>query len=208
MSVTYVALGDSTAVGIGAGTGGGYPARLAERLRREGHAVGLVNLGQSGARLRDVVTGQLRRAVASEPTLVTLGVGTNDVWRGTPVEDFAAELERAAVRLKAAGAPVLVVNVADMALAPVAQLVPPALYAGRIEPFNAAMAEVSRRHGFHLVDLYAASRELLGGNPDFFCGDGFHPSERGYEAWAELMLPQARALGARAGRGVAGAGGA
>jgi len=45
----YVALGDSTAVGVGAERGGGYPERLAQRLAAAGTPVRLVNLGVSGA---------------------------------------------------------------------------------------------------------------------------------------------------------------
>lgn len=197
MSVDYVALGDSTAVGVGASRGGGYPERLASRLRRDGLSLGLTNLGQSGARIRDVFTQQLKPAVAARPTLVTLGVGTNDIWRGTSLEDFRDDLDRIARRLKQTGAPLVVVNIADLALAPVARLVPSALYEGRIEPFNAAIAELARVHGMHLVDLYSASREMFPSNPGFFSGDGFHPSDEGYEAWADLMLPTARTLVSR-----------
>ncbi|MCY1014826.1 SGNH/GDSL hydrolase family protein [Pyxidicoccus sp. MSG2] len=197
MSVNYVALGDSTAVGVGAARGGGYPERLASRLRSDGLPVGLTNLGQSGARIRDVFTGQVKRAVAAQPTLVTLGVGTNDLWRGTSVEDFQEELDRIARRLKQTGAPLVVVNIADMALAPVAKLVPSSLYEGRIEPFNAAMAEVARAHGLHLVDLYTASKEMIPQRPQFFCHDGFHPSDEGYEEWADLLLPTVRTLVSR-----------
>jgi lysophospholipase L1-like esterase len=197
MSINYVALGDSTAVGVGASRGGGYPERLASRLRNDGLAVGLTNLGQSGARIRDVFTGQVKRAVATQPTLVTLGVGTNDIWRGTSVEEFQEELDRIARRLKQTGASLVVVNIADMALAPVAKQVPSALYEGRIEPFNAAMAEVARAHGLHLVDLYTASKEMIPHNPHFFCHDGFHPSEQGYEEWADLLLPTVRTLVSR-----------
>jgi lysophospholipase L1-like esterase len=30
--------------------------------------------------------------------------------------------------------------------------------------------------------------------PDFFSFDGFHPSDVGYEQWADLMLPTVRPL--------------
>jgi acyl-CoA thioesterase I len=193
-SVSYVALGDSSAVGVGASRGGGYPERLASRLRQDGLAVGFTNLGMSGAVVRDIVNSQLKRAVATQPTLVTIGIGTNDVWRGTPVEDYREDLERLVRRLKPTGASLVVVNVPDMALAPVARMVPSHLYEGRIEPFNEAISAVARAHGVHLVDLYAASREFIPLRPDFFCWDGFHPSDTGYEQWADLMLPAVRPL--------------
>ena len=194
MSVHLVALGDSTAAGVGAARGGGYPEHLASRLRREGLSVGLTNLGVSGARTADVVQGQLKRAIAAQPTLVTLGIGTNDLWRGTELESFRDDLERIARRLKQTGAPVVVSNLPDLALAPVAQLVPSSLYEGRIEPFNDAIAEVARAQGLHLVDLYEASRLYIPTHPQFFSGDGFHPSEAGYAQWAEFLYPTVRGL--------------
>ncbi|MDC0708450.1 SGNH/GDSL hydrolase family protein [Stigmatella sp. ncwal1] len=189
MSVNYVALGDSSAVGVGASRGGGYPERLASRLRQQGASLGLTNLGMSGAVVQDVITSQLKRAVAIQPTLVTLGIGTNDLWRGTSVEDFREGLDRIARRLKPTGASLVVVNIPDMALAPVARLVPSHLYEGRIEPFNEALHAVALAHGWHQVDLYTASREFLPHRSDFFCHDGFHPSDAGYDQWADLMLP-------------------
>ena len=197
MSISYVAMGDSSAVGVGASRGGGYPERLASRLRQEGLPVGLTNLGMSGAVIRDVFTSQIKRAVATQPTLVTIGVGTNDVWRGTAVEEFRDELDRIARRLKPTGASLVIVNVPDMALAPVARMVPSHLYEGRIEPFNEAISTVACSHGLHVVDLYSASRQLIPQRQDFFCWDGFHPSDVGYEQWAELMLPTVKPLVAR-----------
>lgn len=194
MSVTYVALGDSSAVGVGASRGGGYPERLASRLRKLGLSVGLTNLGMSGAVIRDVFSAQIKRAVATQPTLVTIGIGTNDLWRGTSLEDFREELDRIARRLKPTGASLVIVNVPDMALAPVARMVPSHLYEGRIEPFNEAISATARAHGMHVVDLYSASQAFLPQRPDFFSFDGFHPSDSGYEQWADLMLPTVRPL--------------
>lgn len=194
MSITYVALGDSSAVGVGASRGGGYPERLASRLRKQGLSVGLTNLGMSGAVIRDVFTSQIKRAVATQPTLVTIGVGTNDLWRGTSLEDFRDDLDRIARRLKQTGASLVIINVPDMALAPVARLVPSHLYEGRIEPFNEAISTVARAHGMHVVDLFSASRDFIPQRPDFFSFDGFHPSEAGYEQWADVMLPTVRPL--------------
>ncbi|RKH54146.1 SGNH/GDSL hydrolase family protein, partial [Corallococcus aberystwythensis] len=174
--------------------GGGYPDRLASRLRQGGLPVGHTNLGQSGARVRDVVNNALKRVIALQPTLITLGVGTNDIWRGTEVAEFQDDLDRIARRLKQTGASMVVVNIADMALAPIAKMVPSALYEGRIEPFNTAIASVARAHGLHLVDLYESSREMIPRRPDFFCSDGFHPSAAGYDEWADLMLPVVRTL--------------
>ncbi|MFN2533441.1 MAG: SGNH/GDSL hydrolase family protein, partial [Pyrinomonadaceae bacterium] len=60
--ITYVALGDSTGVGVGA-RDGGYVSRLFKRLVDERPKSKLVNLCVSGAATSEVLTGQLDRAV-------------------------------------------------------------------------------------------------------------------------------------------------
>ena len=187
---TYVALGDSTGVGVGAHAGGGYPARLAARLGRAGRAVRLVNVCASGARVADVVEGQLSSALAAAPALVTLGVGINDVTRGTSPDAFARDYDRVSAALAAAGARVVVVNVPDLSLSPLAQgeETRRAIHA-RVATVNERIAAAARRHGFALVDLHAATEAELARGDDLLSEDRFHPSDRGYERWTDLVQP-------------------
>ncbi len=200
---TYVALGDSTGVGVGARRGGGYPARLTARLARAGQPLRLVNLCVSGARAVDVEVGQLRRALAASPALVTLGVGINDVTRATDPDEFAGAFDRVAEALAGTGAPVVVVNVPDIALSPLAiGGEARALIHARVVAVNERIAATARRHGFALVDLHAATEEELARGSGLLSEDRFHPSDRGYERWTDLMLPAVeRALATRTGRG-------
>jgi lysophospholipase L1-like esterase len=188
ISLRYVALGDSTGVGVGAREGG-YVEHLFQRLRRERPGTGLLNLCASGATSSTVLSGQLQRAVRAKPHLVTLAVGGNDVWRQVPLAVYESNLEALARALVATGAQVVLGNVPDLSLAPVARLVPPALYEGRIDPLNAAAARVAARHGLHLVDLCAQSRVDLPARPELISGDGFHPSDAGYRRMAEHFWP-------------------
>lgn len=77
----YVALGDSTAQGIGAsGPERGYVGLVAQRLAvATGRPVQVLNLSRSGARVHDVVTEQLPRLAGLSPDLVTVAVGANDL---------------------------------------------------------------------------------------------------------------------------------
>src|SRR5207245_10839002 len=93
------------------------------------------------------------------------------------------------------GAPIALPNIPDPALAPaVARVVPRSLYEPRIDLFNARMTATAARHRLSLVDLSAWSREALPGRPKLFSPDGFHPAARGYDVWAERMLPAVLAL--------------
>lgn len=195
----YVALGDSTAVGRGGGPGRGYPDRLTRRLEAAGVPVELVNLGENGATAADVRRRQIERLSEAHPALVTVGVGINDVVRGRDVRDFESDLEAIAAAAGRTGASVVVSTLPDVSLSPSGVGSPPSL-ASRIEEYNAAIRLVARRHGHAVADVdltsVAASRTAPGG---LFSADGFHPSARGYERWADAMWPSIeRALARRA----------
>lgn len=196
----YVALGDSTAVGVGATSGGGYPQRLLGKLRPDLPRLKLLNLGESGATSSDVISGQLPRARRADPALVTLGIGINDVGLQVPDDAFAVNLEEIVVALRQLGAPIVLCNIPDLALSPaVARLVSPSMYEKRIEVFNEHITASAARHGSTLIDLYGWSREVLPQRADFFSADGFHPSALGYDVWADRMLaPVAALLGKKA----------
>lgn len=185
----YVALGDSTSVGHGARSGGGYPHRLYRRFQDEGGVGRLFHFGVSGARVADVLAGQLTQAVAAKPSLLTLGIGVNDLWRGTGTGSFAEALEQIALGLSKTGATVIASNLPDLSLAPIAKTVPREWYEGRVGPFNAEVSAVGARHGWTVVDIFHASRSFLPGHPEYFCEDGFHPSDLGYERWTQELWP-------------------
>jgi acyl-CoA thioesterase-1 len=187
-AVVYAALGDSTGVGVGA-QNGGYVARLFSRIV-EGHpASKLTNVCVSGATTDDVLRGQIETALAARPTLITLGIGINDVGHGMSVEVFARNYETIIKRLKAANAPIVITNIPDVSLAPV---VPPdrrSESARRITLFNERISEIAARYNLLVVDAFSATHEVIPSHPEFFSDDGFHPSDKGYEYWAEAMWP-------------------
>ena len=188
----YVALGDSTGTGVGAQSGGGYPERLVRLLRSR---LRLLNLCRSGATSADVLTDQLPRALRARPRLITLGIGINDLGLQLPDESFALNLEEIAVGLRKLGAPIVILNLPDLALSPaVARLVPRLLYEKRIEMFNEHVTATAARHDLTLIDLYALSREIVPGRPELFSPDGYHPSALGYDEWARRMAPAVEQL--------------
>lgn len=200
LSLRYVALGDSSGVGVGARQGG-YVEHLFQRLRRTRDGVGLLNLSVSGATSATVLSGQLPRALRASPHLVTLGVGINDLWRGVTPAQFESHLDSLARGLVSTGAAVVVSNLPDMSLAPVARLaagfLPLPLIVSRIGEFNAAVQRVVARHGLIAVDLHTPSRVELAGNTGYFSADGFHPSDTGYQAMAHHFWPAFHAAAER-----------
>ena len=187
--VFYVAFGDSTGVGVGARRGG-YVARVFERIERVRAGSSLRNFCVSGAQTADVLRGQLTRLDSTRPTLITLGIGINDVSHGVAPDQFARNYEEIVTRLRSkTDAPIVATNIPDISHAP---RVPAFLHEQvrqRIQLFNTHLAEIARRHDLLLVDAYDMSRTVIPNHPEFFSGDGFHPSDEGYEYWAKMMWP-------------------
>jgi lysophospholipase L1-like esterase len=87
----YVALGDSTGLGVGARAGGGYPERLPRRLRPTHPRLQLLNLRRSGATTADLIDEQLPRALRARPRLITIGIGINDIELQISDDAFAVQ---------------------------------------------------------------------------------------------------------------------
>lgn len=175
----WLALGDSTAQGVGAaGVDGGWVAQLAAGLRgREPDAdtavpvPALVNLSTSGARLRDVLDDQLPRAAAlGRPlALVTCTIGSNDLLRAVNPARTPAHARAVVRALGRLGATTTVVATVPHA---------PMSYQGR--RLNAAIRDEAARCEVHVADVSGALRSWRG-RPG---PDHFHPNEAGYAVYA------------------------
>jgi acyl-CoA thioesterase I len=194
--IVYVALGDSTGAGIGA-RDGGYVARLHKRIVERRPDSKLVNLCVSGATTEDVLRGQLERGVAANPDLVTLGIGINDIGHGLTLEQFSKNYEEILSTLKQkTRAAIIVTNLPDISSAPRIPGSMRAHYQQQIAQYSRTLEEIARRHGVTIFDVYAITTRELASHPEYFSADGFHPSDAGYEYWAEEMWPTlARVLG-------------
>ena len=191
-ALVYVALGDSTVEGVGASSEQTtYVAQLHQRLRRVYPEATAINLGVGGATSADVLAGQLDRAVALGPHLVTLSIGPNDITTRVPVADYERNVDALFSRLTAATRAVVVANLLpDLAVTPRFRVRERALMevVGRLTvECNEALTRQARRHGVELVDLYGPSRVEVPAQPELMSRDGYHPSDAGYARWAELL---------------------
>ena len=194
----YVAVGASETVGVGADD----PATQAwPRVLRDTALPGteLVDVGVSGATVRDALTTQLGPALAAEPDLVTVWLAVNDAVSLVPVADYERQLTRLVHALRRGGrTQVLVGNVPQLDRLPAYRaclpgaatevdcllpLVPPPAQVRRtVAEFNAAIARVVRREGAVPVDL-SGQRDLAG----LTSADGFHPSTAGHREVARTF---------------------
>lgn len=187
--IVYVALGDSTVEGEGATSQATtYVSHLAARLRDVYPRVSAVNLGVGGAKSADVLSGQLWRAIALRPTLVTISIGPNDITGRVAVGEYERTMDAILARLAESGAVVVVNLLPDLAVTPRFRGRAAEAAVGRLTvEFNAALARAGGRHGAELVDLYGPSRAEVPSRPELIGADGYHPSDLGYARWAQLM---------------------
>jgi acyl-CoA thioesterase-1 len=170
-----VALGDSLTAGFGVTAGEAYPARLAERLQREGYPHRVVNAGVSG----DTSAGGLARidwVLRARPEVVVVALGANDGLRGQPPEALERNLEAIVRRLQAAGARVLLAGM----------LVPPNYGADYGRRFAAVYPAVARRTGVPLMPFLL---DGVAADPRLNQPDGIHPTAEGHRVVAERLWP-------------------
>lgn len=188
-SIVYVALGDSTGAGVGA-VNGGYVARLYKRILAERPSAQLANLCVSGATTADVLRAQLDNGVAKNPQLVTLGIGINDISHGVRLEQFTHNYERILTTLKQkTKAQIVVSNIPDVSTARVVPVYLRGKYHQQIVNFNQRLDEIANRYGVTIFDIFSITTRELPKHPEYFSRDGFHPSDEGYEMWADQMWP-------------------
>lgn len=184
-------LGDSTSVGLGTTDAADTPgvliatslAAVAERPVR------LSVLGRSGAASAELGE-QVDRAVADVPEIAVIFVGANDVTTRTTPAHAVAHLREAVLRLREAGAEVVVGTCPDL---------------GTVRPIAQPLRWMTRRWSRRLAAAQTvgvveaggrtvAFADLLGAefdaNPrEMFGPDRYHPSAEGYLQVAYAVLP-------------------
>jgi lysophospholipase L1-like esterase len=187
--LTYVAVGDSTGIGLGAQDGGGYVDRLFALVKQKRPGSTLINLSAAGATTADALNKQIPRLGGTRETLVTVCVGLNDLLRGRQAAQFAEDYEALVTRLRQSGGRIVVANLPDVASAPVMEGKADESFRSRLAQFNKAIEQIAGRHKVTLVDLYKSSGNTFQVHPEFFSSDGLHPSDAGYAYWADEMWP-------------------
>lgn len=202
--VSYVALGASDAVGFGA-TDPNRTAYVPIIISRLPKTATVLNLGISGEKLHGALTDELPQAIAAQPTLITIWLVGNDFKGCVPLTQYRADLNTLLTKLQTkTHAKVFVANAPDFSALPaVRQMAATGSFCGspatlasirsRSQQWNQAIAAVAAAHHDTLVDLFDSG---LASHPDYISGDGFHPSDQGYLALANLFWSAIVAKGA------------
>lgn len=175
-AVTYIALGDSAAQGLGASKPSkGYVGLVADELARQtNRPVHVVNLSVTGAKVSDVSKvqiPQLKQNNVTADTVVTLAIGGNDM------RSFDPEIFRNEITSLLADLPPQTI-VGDV----------PYFGGGRANKHernaldaSAIISEVAAKRGFRVAQLHQTTKD--GDGLFTYAADFFHPSDKGYKNW-------------------------
>ena len=173
----WLVLGDSTAQGIGASAfDRGWVGQLRQLMAAGGQEWRVINLSQSGGRVRDVLSDQLPLAgrLGLEPALITVAVGANDLRPSR-----RDGLERGLEGLTAALPPRAVIGTIP----------------GRpktVAPFNELVRQWAARHKLRVAETGGAITPPWRGK---LASDWFHPNDVGYAMWARAFADALEADG-------------
>jgi lysophospholipase L1-like esterase len=175
----WVALGDSTAQGLGApGPQGGYVGQALQQLRRKtGKHWRVLNLSVSGALIRDVLAEQLPQLPAA-PELVTCGIGANDILYSPPGKLFS---DMRSLLGKVPDGTVLL----DLPLPAGFWWIVGHMSVPYITRINRVIREVAAERALPVAPVSANFTAPWTGK--FSC-DSFHPSQDGYRDWTRAVL--------------------
>ena len=193
--VRYVAIGASDTVGVGASdpATGSWPARVATLLP-PGSA--FVNVGVSGSIALQARTAQLPGALAQRPTVVSIWLAVNDMNATIEPASFASDLGAIVDALvSGTAAKIFVGNVPDLRSVPAYKDADKAALFRLIGAYNAAIAAIVAKYPGRVfaVDLFTGSADLV--STITVSGDGFHPSDAGYQLIADRFAATMRSAG-------------
>lgn len=182
-TLTYVALGDSAAQGIGASQPQkGYVGLVAAALQQKsGRPVHVINLSVSGAKVSDVLHKQLpelQKLTLPKDAVVTLDIGANDMQAfraATFTKDMDTLLSQLPVHCAVADIPYFGGGRKR-------SLEPSALAA------SAIIDQLATKYNLPLAHLHDATKDQQGLGD--FAADFFHPSDTAYKKWFKAFWKQ------------------
>ena len=192
-SVKYMSLGDSLSAGVGSLDGKNtFTYQFAKNLSNKYQKVEFYNVAWPGNTTTEVIKNQLPQAIAEDPNYITLLIGTNDVHNRMSEEEFKKNYGLILQELLSqTNAQIVVINIPYLGSDKI--VLPPYnwILDMKIKTFNKIISDqvdiwnVSKRIKF--VDLYKETGGSEAQNKDYYSPDLYHPSDKGYLIWAQII---------------------
>jgi lysophospholipase L1-like esterase len=186
--LTYVVLGDSTAVSQGSDYKHGYAIASAKNLANT-RQVTFINLAISGATGKSVLETQLSKALARRPDVVLLAVGANDATHFTNGRTIRDSVSKIVTGLRQANCDVRIVVTRSPAMDSVGRFPIGAkqIMGLRTKQVNDAFAPLIKDLDLTHAPIAEETRAAFLADPTLTAEDKFHPNARGYALWIPII---------------------
>lgn len=186
--ITYVAIGDSLTAGVGVDTYlESYPYLIAQKIAGDATKVFLKPFAVPGVRSMYVLNNFIEPVIASDPDIVTLFIGINDIHGNVSKKQFKENYARLLTKLtEETDAEIYVINLPYIGTSDLISLPYRYYFNWRTQQFNVIIKELATQYGVTYVDLYTA-HEPNALRTEYYAGDFFHPNAIGYTVWAQSI---------------------
>lgn len=186
----YVALGDSLSAGVGVNDyKQSFPYLVAQKMAlASDNKITHLNYSYPGARTSDLIADLLPLAIKDQPDVVTLLIGVNDIHGKVSSAKFKNHYDNILKQLKTQTT--AKINVISLPLLGSDALLWPPFnyyYERQTLRFNEIIKDLARANNVNYIDLTGPSAEYAAANNSFYATDNFHPSNLGYDYWAQII---------------------
>lgn len=166
-----------------------WPRQMALHLSAQ-YRVEAISFAAGGSKAHDVLNEQVDAALASDPDIVYVAVGSNDALRGTPVARFEADFGSIVDRLYDTVPAIGLSGIGDLGTIPRIPELVRGVARVRARAMDRAIARVAARYPrtvkSHVWDIMAID---FARRPELFADDLFHASADGHLAFATVGTP-------------------
>ncbi len=184
-SARLLIVGDSTAVGTGAGS---PQASIAGLLAQAFPRLSIENRGRDGAKFNELLE-QLDGVERFDMVLVM--AGGNDVIQFRGLEALRDDIDRVTQRARQRADLVMLMPSGNVGNAPFFSVPFTWLMTWRSRQLHTFVREAASRHGATVVNLFhERDDDPFVRHPELNASDGLHPSDAGYRVWFDALLQQ------------------
>ena len=191
MSYTYLALGDSYAIGESVPAKENFPNQTVQLLHNSGFNFQSPEIvAKTGWTTDELQSTINKHKFLPYYDFVTLLIGVNNQYRGRTIENYQIEFESLLQQaIKFAGNKnnhVIVLSIPDWGVTPYAEGRDRKKIAEEINAYNNTNKSIAEKYKVHYIDITAGTRESAK-DPTLLTNDGLHQSAKEYARWAKKV---------------------
>ena len=184
----YLILGDSTAAGVGADYKQGIAILTSQHIS-ENYLVEMNNYSVSGARVKDILDDQIKRSQNIIPDLVLISIGGNDVTHFSKLEEVKNNFDKVIQNLQSRNLYIKIVITGSPDVGTAFRVMQPLrfVYGIQSKRINKIFESFIEKYHLTLASIYGGTRKAFKNNSELFSEDKFHPNEKGYKIWVDVL---------------------